>query len=29
MADLAARIADLKPGLMTQLISWVRGKLAA
>jgi hypothetical protein len=28
-ADLAAWIADLKPGLMTRLVRWVRGKLAA
>ena len=29
VADLAARIADLRPGLVARLVSWVRGKVAA
>jgi hypothetical protein len=27
--ELADRLSDLRPGLMTRLRSWVRGKLAA
>jgi hypothetical protein len=26
VADLAARIADLKPGIVARLVSWVRAK---
>jgi hypothetical protein len=29
VAELAARIAHLRPGFVARLVSWVRGKVAA